>query len=319
MGCRSRVSLPAMKVWHRASSILLLVTLAACGGATSNDDADLDTDTLLLDLETTPDTSAELDTTADEEQVEPQVRIVSLNLRCLIDDWDKRLPILADGLAAVDPELLALQEACEERGVKDNLMELVAALEERTGRTYAVHRAVTHRAWDKYDEGLAIVSALPLVDLEGIALPGGVFPRKLLLARATLPGGETMAIGTTHLDHQSAPARKLQAQRVATETDTYPRSGEAFVLTGDFNEGPTAGDVHTTLSASGLVDLWAALNVGDPGPTFTSANPRDRIDVIWLDASTGGLMGTSVVRILTTAVGGIFGSDHLGLAATLTP
>jgi len=311
-----------MKVSLCIPSVVQVAMLVACGGdPTSLDVADSDTDTVEHDVDATPDTTPDTDEvdTADGAQVEPSVRIVSLNLRCLIDDWDKRLPILADGLAAVDPELLGLQEACEERGVNDNLTELVAALSARTGRTYAVHRAVTHRAWDRYDEGLAIVSALPLTDLEAIALPGGIFPRKLLLARASLPSGETLAIGTTHLDHQSAPSRKLQAQHVATATDTYTRNGEAFVLTGDFNEGPTAGEVHTTLAASGLVDLWALLNAGDPGPTFTSANPQSRIDAVWLDATTSGLVGTSIVRILTTAVGGVYGSDHLGLAATLTP
>ena len=75
---------------------------------------------------------------------------------------------------------------------------------------------------------------------------------------------------------------------------------------------------HSTLAASGLVDLWAALNPGQAGPTFPAANPQDRIDVVWLEASTSGFAGVDITRILTTAVAGVYGSDHLGLAATLT-
>jgi len=245
------------------------------------------------------------------------LRVVSLNLRCLIDDWDARLPILVDGLAAVDPDVLGLQEVCAEPGVRDALPELLAGLAARTGRTYATHRAVTHRAWDTYDEGLAIASALPLEAAKTVALPAGTFPRKVLLARLTLPGGGTVAFATTHLDHQSTATRKTQAAAVATATAGYREDAEPLVLTGDFNEGPAAGEVHATLADAGFTDVWAALYPGEVGNTFPSSNPTGRIDYVWLVPADGALAPRAITRILTEAVGGVRGSDHLGLAAEL--
>jgi len=245
------------------------------------------------------------------------VRVVTLNLRCLSDDWDARLPIIADGLAAVDPDLVGLQEVCEENGVRDALTELIAALEARTGRRYTPYRAVTHRAWSTYDEGIAILSALPLEATQTVALPTGTFPRKVLLARVTRPAGGALVFATTHLDQLDTTTRKLQAEAVGAALDAFGGSDEARVLTGDLNEPPIGGWVHSTLVAAGLTDLWAALHPGDAGATFPARNPVDRIDYVWFAAGASGLAGQAIARILTAAVGGVTGSDHLGLAATL--
>lgn len=310
----------------RVSAVCVVFLLAACG-----DEADPDTldtgpaeveDVEVEDVEALPDVDPEVEVDPDvgpDVVVDPTLRVVSLNLRCLIDDWDTRLPILVDGLAAVDPQLMGLQEACAERDTdtrRDNVAELVAALSARTGHAYEVHRVVTHRAWDTYDEGLAIVSALPMTDLKSEGLPGGTFPRKVLLARVVVTDATTLVFGTTHLDHLSAPTRKLQATRVVAVADTYRKADEAFVLTGDFNEGPSGGEVHSTLTGSGLVDLWATMHPGDPGPTFPASNPAQRIDAVWLEVAGSGLVIEDIHRILTEAVGGVYGSDHLGLAAT---
>lgn len=247
----------------------------------------------------------------------PRLRVVTLNLRCLADDWDRRRPLVIDGLAAIDPDLMGFQEVCAEPSSgRDNLGELLAGLAERTGRTYVVHRAVTHFSFDRYDEGLALVSAHGLIRQQEEDLPAGIFPRKVLLARSDTPIGP-IALATTHLDHRSSEARAEQAGVLARWLAAATEADEPVVLTGDFNEEPDGGEVHATLSGSGLTDLWALLRPGEPGLTFPASGPEIRIDAVWLRAGAAGPEAVSIERFLDRAEGGVTGSDHLGLNAEL--
>src|SRR5262249_60999162 len=107
------------------------------------------------------------------------LRAVSLNVRVLAANWDPRLPIVADGIAAVDPDFVGLQEVCQGQG-RDNLTELAAALGSRTGRSYQTLRALTHLSWNnQYMEGIAVVTPHTIAEKEGVARPPGPFPREL--------------------------------------------------------------------------------------------------------------------------------------------
>lgn len=240
---------------------------------------------------------------------EPPLRVVSLNLRCLVDDWPARRPILIDVLAGLDPELFGLQEACAGEGL-DNLAELVAGLEARTGLRYTVHRHVTHRAWERFDEGVAIVSALPVLDTGLVRLPGGVFPRVALVADVQTAAGR-LGFATTHLDHRDADTRLGQVRALAEALSARWGAAPA-VLTGDFNAGPEEAS-HAPLAAAGLADVWAALRPGEAGPTFPAERPSIRIEYV----RVRGRSASAVARILDAPVGGRFGSDHLGLLVEL--
>jgi endonuclease/exonuclease/phosphatase family metal-dependent hydrolase len=244
---------------------------------------------------------------------EPLV-VVTINLRCLIDDWDARLPLLVEGLVAAAPDVIGVQEVCAQPGGRDALEELAAALAARDGGELASTRTVTHRAWDAYDEGLAILSRHPIAAVEIVPLPGGVIPRKLLAARVLAPGGPRV-LAVTHLDHQSAAARAGQAQTAATALTGFA-DGAPAVLVGDLNEAP-GGGVSGALAAAGLADAWAALHPGDAGFTFPASAPDVRIDYVW--TSGDAVRPATIERVLTTPAGAIYASDHLGLRATLAP
>ncbi len=284
---------------------------AADAGGASGLDADLATDASdrVLDAGTDAGTDAGGDAGGEPDAGAPVLRVVSLNLRCLVDDWPARRPILIDALAALDPELLGLQEACAGEGL-DNLAELVAGLEARTGRRYTVHRHITHRAWERFDEGLAIVAAVPVLGAGLVRLPGGVFPRVALVAELDTAQGR-LGFGTTHLDHRDAETRRGQAEALATALGARWGAGPA-VLTGDFNAGPDE-PAHAPLAAAGLVDVWAALRPTEPGFTFPASDPTIRIDYV----RARGRRPRRVERLLAAPVGGRFASDHVGLLVEL--
>jgi len=238
------------------------------------------------------------------------LRAVSLNMRCLVDNWDARLPIVADGIAAVDPDFVGLQEVCQGQG-RDNLTELAAALGSRTGRSYQTLRAITHLSWNnQYMEGIAVVTPHTIAENQVVALPPGLFPRKLILARIVSPQGPVV-FATTHLDNLSA--RAAEAQTVATALTAFTAPTEAALLAGDFNETPSGGPVHTTLESAELIDLWPALRPGEPGYSFASSGPTARIDYLWLLPNSAGFAPADIALILSQPLGGVYGSDHLGL------
>jgi len=110
------------------------------------------------------------------------LKIVSLNLRCLLDDWEVRKELILDELLARTPDLVGFQEACAGGG-GDNVHELLTGLQERTGLPYTAVWASTHRSRDTYQEGLALRTPHPITSWQADALPAGAFPRKLLRAR----------------------------------------------------------------------------------------------------------------------------------------
>jgi endonuclease/exonuclease/phosphatase family metal-dependent hydrolase len=241
--------------------------------------------------------------------------VVSLNLRCLLDDWDLRRPLIVEAIAAAAPDLIGFEEACEEPGGRDNLTELVDALEARTGLDYEITRTVTHVAWDLYDEGIAIVTPHHIVEHDEADLPVGAFPRKVLLTRIDAPA-ETVTFASTHLDNLDGTVRADQADALVAAIGAFAPAGETIVLTGDFNEGPD-GEVHPILTGTGFVDLWEELHPGEPGFTFPATDPTIRIDYVWTLAGETGLAPAAIERILADVVDGVTGSDHLGLSAVL--
>lgn len=276
---------------------LALVVASACTGPSSGD----------------PDAPPVTDGAGPDAAAPAPLVVVTLNLRCLIDDWEARLPLVADGLATAAPDVIGLEEVCLEPGGRDALEALVAALAARGVTPLASARTVTHRAWDAYDEGLAILSRHPIAEVHVEALPPGAIPRKVLVARIERDG-ESFAFATTHLDHQDATVRARQAAAAASAVAALAGTGPR-ILVGDLNEGP-GGGVTTALESAAWIDAWAALHPGDPGATFPASNPTARIDYVW---TAGALSPQAIERTFAVAVAGVHASDHLGLRAVLSP
>jgi endonuclease/exonuclease/phosphatase family metal-dependent hydrolase len=235
-----------------------------------------------------------------------ELRVVTLNLRCLLDDWDARLPVIVDLLADLEPDLVGFQEVCREPGGRDNLAELTASLAERTGRVYHTRFARSHWSWDQYDEGVGLLSPHRLTDHIAVSLPAGTFERRLLAARAVTPRGPVV-IGTTHLDHRESDSRRVQVVVAVEALSALVAEGEAVILTGDFNETP-GGAVTQTLAGAGLVDVWDEVGRG-AGRTFPASRPRSRIDYIWY---LGDAFDAERAEVLFE---GPEASDHLGVGA----
>ncbi len=245
------------------------------------------------------------------------VRLATVNLRCLIDDWSSRVELLAEQIGALDPDLLALQEVCRVPDAADALPDLLTRLETVTGRSYRFVRTETHLSWDQYQEGIAVVTPHEIGEEQVIHLPAGVFPRSMVAIRVETPAG-ALVFASTHLSfgEDQASVRELQLEAARTGLESLRAADEPAVLAGDFNEEPDGAAVGEALAA-GYLDAWATANPTATGATFPSAAPSARIDYTLVLDSAGVAEIALAEVFLDVPQGEIFPSDHLGLSVQL--
>ncbi|MGH3875966.1 MAG: endonuclease/exonuclease/phosphatase family protein [Actinophytocola sp.] len=126
--------------------------------------------------------------------------------------------------------------------------------------------------------GTAILSRHPILDWRNTLLPKGNpdEEQRGLLAAIIDVGGQHVRAMTTHLQHDNADSRLLQARAVA---DAVSDATKPVVLTGDLNAPPTELEI-TTLTQL-LHDSHAAGH-GD-GFTYPAEAPTARIDYVLSD------------------------------------
>jgi len=238
--------------------------------------------------------------------------VATANIRCLIDDWDQRLPLLVAEIERVRPDVLALQEVCRDTQTgRDALTELLDAL----SLDYTAARAQTHLAWDRYEEGIAVLALDPVLSSTVVDLPAGAFPRRAVIARIAAPSGPLVFAGT-HLSFgdERAATRAAQLAAVRAAVDTVRGPCDTAVVTGDFNESPNGAAVTAALT-HGYADAWAEAHPGDAGATVPSDDPSARIDYILVSA--GNAVAGHTERFLDVSQGAIYPSDHLGVWSEL--
>lgn len=265
------------------------------------------------------------------------VRVATLNLWGRHGDWDERRSVLVEGLRRLRPDVVALQEA-----VVANAYDQVADL---LGPGFHVH----HQAGREADgSGLSIASRWPL---------GEVREEALRVTLRVDPGEQSGRVAVAEIlapdpfgalllaHHKPSPwlgferERELQAVAAArlVEEVATRRDVNHVVLAGDFDATPDSAGVRFWTGRQSLGDLsvcyrdaWGSTHPGDPGHTFSPTNPLvtggnwplelgRRIDYMMVRCGRHGptLDVVSCERIFDEPVGGVWASDHFGVAADL--
>jgi endonuclease/exonuclease/phosphatase family metal-dependent hydrolase len=137
----------------------------------------------------------------------------------------------------------------------------------------------------------------------------------------------------THLEAFHPGVRAQQAGELVAGSGPVGSAPGKVVLVGDMNSDPNQSSpdniAYNVLIGSGLVDTWPVANPGNPGLTCCFSELLDdpspsvfssRIDHVL----TKGAVGVVSSRVYGTdqdnrAAGGLWPSDHAGVAAALTP
>lgn len=270
----------------------------------------------------------------------PPLRVVTYNLlhggpmSGFKDDGshlEARLDMAIRELKALDPDIIALQEASQSRR-HGNVPDRIA----RELGFYVVFAPATDRIFHfapvdalivmlmGFKEGPAILSRFPIAASEIFDLPRcrrRFEPRILLRAEIDAPGG-ALQVFSTHLARND----ECQLERVGEILRTK-RGSRPTVVMGDFNTPETSGVLTALRDEAGFVDVFRSANPEKPGPTVwqridvEQPTVSRRVDFIFLsDGPESGRRVRSSRIVLDrpgTLPGGaaLWPSDHYGVYA----
>lgn len=261
-----------------------------------------------------------------------RLRFLTLNLWGAEAPLAERMRLVVEGIAVLQPDVVALQEVCE----FPDLPNQAATLAAETGYHFVFAPTVNFRGGR---EGLAFLSRLPIGAHEVRELPhANDLERRILLSAEVQLGDRTLWVHNTHLNYRLTHGRQREDQVLAIEAAVAARPEvEPQILMGDFNARPESDEIRwlcglTTLGErrTFFQDAWARLHPTDPGWTWASSNPYTarlgflqtdrRLDYIFVTPERrDGRARIHDCRIVfaEAAPTGGHASDHYGLLATI--
>jgi endonuclease/exonuclease/phosphatase family metal-dependent hydrolase len=238
--------------------------------------------------------------------------VATLNILNLADRWEERLPLLLADMAALQPDILGLNEVVYPMQ-QDRL--LGAAGE---GRYEAV------RGWagrPEYGNSLLVKAPLAAGDHDRLDLGE---TRSAHRVRITLPGGARLLFAVTHLHHipGDGDLRLAQVERLLEWLDASP-GHDAMIVAGDFNAGPHE-PAHARMRSAGFASAFAVANGGEPPVTWPSGlrapamdtnGAPECLDYLWVRGAVAVDDARLVFHRPAVDDPTLYPSDHVGVAA----
>ncbi len=249
------------------------------------------------------------------------MKILTFNLRHDADRWAERYPLVVQALREQDADIIGFQEAA----ISIRQAHLIAdALHTETGTPpYGVY--VQPKWGENSHEGIALLTRLPVVEVDAIDLPeGGRVAQRLCV----IDQGRPLNIVNTHLHHlpeDDEYVRLPQMQAIlawlAALTDTHPN--EPWVCVGDFNAQPHSATIQA--AAKTFTSAYRAIHGADP-LTFptplvkdSGSYPRIAIDYVFVDPAALTVVNAALIGTSPAAHDpSLYPSDHFGIAAELS-
>ena len=275
------------------------------------------------------------------------VKFMTWNVQGRVGEWEERATAILATLAAVDPDVVFLQESWVEKAGGTQ----AASFGESLGRHHVTAEALA--GFDRYPDAPhwvvnAILSRWPIHLVHATPLPdehGEPTWRHVLLARVERPAsaGGPLLVAGTHLEHGLDRSATRQAQTAALcrhlDEALGPRADRTAappaVLGADLNAVPWSEEVRGLTGAARpfvdglvLVDAWDAAGNTGRGDTWAAMNPRvparavhpnrrlDYLMVTWPRARGRGHV-TSCALAGTAAHDGVWPSDHFAVVAEI--
>jgi endonuclease/exonuclease/phosphatase family metal-dependent hydrolase len=243
-----------------------------------------------------------------------RLHVATLNIRNLADRWAERLPLILADMAALQPDVLGLQEVVFVMQ-QDRL--IGAAGEGRYGAS---------RGWAGRPEyGNSLLVREPLVGLEAERLDLGLnrAAHRAVIALAT---GTSVLVAVTHLHHEvgGVQERDRQAASLIDWLDAGP-STDAVIAIGDFNADP-AEPTYARMTAAGFRSAYAEANRVEPAVTWPSGlqapamdtdGDPDCLDYIWVRGAARVESARLAFDRPHPEDPTLYPSDHFGISARL--
>jgi endonuclease/exonuclease/phosphatase family metal-dependent hydrolase len=243
-----------------------------------------------------------------------RLHVATLNILNLADRWPERLPLILADMAALQPDLLGLQEVV-----------YVMQQDRLIGAAGEGHYAAL-RGWagrPEYGNSLLVREPLMPRDVERLDLG---LQRSAQRAVIPLPAGASVLVAVTHL-HHAVPASAERDQQAAVLLDWLAGAppSDAVIVMGDFNAAPRE-PTYTRMVDAGFRSAFAEANGAEPSVTWPSGlqapamdtdGEPDCLDYIWVRGSVRVDDARLVFDRPHPDDHTLYPSDHFGLAAHL--
>lgn len=258
------------------------------------------------------------------------VRVVTFNLWNDRPNVAKRMRVAIDGLRALQPDVIGLQEVCGPSRAENQAAEIARALELRFTYDPVEERPQAGAI------GNAVVTRFPIQRHESVSLPSTAEdPRRALYCALETPGG-VLPFFTTHFSWEMWHSPRREGQAVALDEFVATRAGDLpAILTGDFNASPDSDTVRFLTGRASLLgrgayyrDAWHRRHPHEDGHTWSDRNPyavrwierNRRLDYIFVgrirEDGWGAILDSRVVLDMP-GTDGVFASDHFGVYAEI--
>ncbi len=241
-----------------------------------------------------------------------ELHVATLNLRNIADRWPERIPLLLADMAALQPDVIGLQEC------------VFAVQQDRLLGAAGDGRYESRRGWAGRPEyGNAVLGRAPLTLGDGDRLDLGR-NRSALRVPVTLPSGSTLDFVVTHL-HHLVPDEALREEQASALTGWLAPIDGPLVVVGDFNAEPVE-PTYKAMGDAGFRSAHLEANGAEPAVTWPSGIQAPGID----DDGEPGCLDYIWVRGAITVEScrlafdrpavddpTLYPSDHLGLSARI--
>ena len=242
------------------------------------------------------------------------LHVATLNILNLADRWPERLPLILADMAALQPDVLGLQEVVyvmqQDRVIGAAGEGRYAALRGWAGRpeygnSLLVREPLVARDHDRLDLGLQRAAHRVVIDL---------------------PGGRSVLVAVTHLHHLPADeaARDGQGAAIVDWLAAAPAT-DAVIVMGDFNaepDEPTYGrmvgaDFRSAFSEANGAEPAVTWPSGLQAPAMDFDGPPGCLDYVWLRGAICVVSARLAFDRPHPDDPTLYPSDHFGISARL--
>jgi endonuclease/exonuclease/phosphatase family metal-dependent hydrolase len=238
-----------------------------------------------------------------------KVQIVTMNIQCFAGNWKFRLSRILDTFIELSPDVIGLQEVCEDRVNNVSQIEFIRSYlsGQTSGRGYNIQgleAQLTHQAWGQYEESLVLLTKLKVS-----AVDKGLLPPSLLQRGYVAFQINRVWYVNTHLEYlpENALARRNQFEFLMGRF-----AGQDHIIGGDFNSSPDSEE-QAELKKRGYFDIF-------PGDSHlgSSGDSTLKIDGFWISPKLRSAISRISSEIfLNQKVQDQYLSDHFAVRAEL--
>ena len=248
------------------------------------------------------------------ERAPAPLHVATLNILNLADRWPERLPLILADMAALQPDILGLQEVVF-------VMQQDRIIGAAGEGQYTAVRGGAGRP--EYGNSLLVRAPLATRGHERLDLGSNRAAHRVMV---DMPDGASILVAVTHLHH--VPADEATRDEQATALIDWLAAGpaaDATIVMGDFNAEPVE-PTYARMVSSGFRSAFAEAHGTEPEVTWPSGlqapamdtdGPPGCLDYVWVRGA---------IRVASARLAfdrphpddpTLYPSDHVGIAAQL--